>query len=185
MTVTTERAWRDFSDRLRRFIGARIPSDAEADDVLSDVFVKVHANIDSLEDEERLAPWLFRITRNTITDYYRKRRPASRDMDGIDLAAEEDPKQAAESMGQAMRNMVDQLPDKYREAIVLTEYEGLTQKQLAERLGISPSGAKSRVQRARAQLRDELLACCHFEFDRRGGIVDYTPRPRCCAQVAG
>ena len=185
MTVTTERAWRDFSDRLRRFIGARIPASTDADDVLSDVFVKVHSSIDSLEDEDRLAPWLFQITRNTITDHYRRRRAINESIDGLDVALEEDPEEAAESVRESMRGMVEQLPEKYREAIMLTEFEGLSQKQLAERLGISSSGAKSRVQRARSQLRDELLACCHFEFDRRGGIVDYTPRPRCCEPVPG
>lgn len=180
MTVTTERAWRDFSERLRRFIGVRVASTTEADDLLSDVFVKVHANIDSLEDEDRLAPWLFQITRNTITDHYRKRRLPSIDLDGVERRAPEEAETAEASVRASLRAMVDQLPDKSREALILTEFEGLTQKQLAERLGISVSGAKSRVQRARAQLRDELLACCHFEFDRRGRIIDYSPRPRCC-----
>jgi hypothetical protein len=64
--------------------------------------------------------------------------------------------------------MMDALPDAYREALRLTEYEGLSQKELSERLGISFSGAKSRVQRARAKLKQELLACCHFQFDQAG-----------------
>ena len=72
--------------------------------------------------------------------------------------------------------MIEGLPDAYREAIVLTEFEGLTQKELADRLGISLSGAKSRVQRARGQLKQMLLGCCQFEFDRRGGIIDCKPR---------
>ena len=65
-------------------------------------------------------------------------------------------------------------------ALVLTEFEGLTQVEMAEELGLSVSGAKSRVQRARAMLRDDLLECCHFEFDRLGHVIDYEPRPRCC-----
>lgn len=68
--------------------------------------------------------------------------------------------------------------DPYREAIVLTELEGLTQKELAERLGISVSGAKSRVQRGREQLMEALLDCCKFEFDRRGRVIDCSPRNR-------
>jgi RNA polymerase sigma-70 factor (ECF subfamily) len=65
----------------------------------------------------------------------------------------------------------------------LTEYQGLSQKQLAERMGISLSGAKSRVQRAREKLRDMLLRCCHFEFDRRDHIVNYEQRCCCCGPV--
>jgi RNA polymerase sigma-70 factor, ECF subfamily len=76
--------------------------------------------------------------------------------------------------------MVRGLPELDRQALVLTEYQGLTQKELAERLGLSFSWAKSRVQRAREKLRQQLLDCCHFELDRRGHIIDYQPRCHCC-----
>jgi RNA polymerase sigma-70 factor, ECF subfamily len=80
----------------------------------------------------------------------------------------------------SVKAMVDSLPDTYREALILTEYEGLTQRELAERLGLSLSGAKSRVQRAREKLKAMLLDCCHFEFDRLGKIIDYQPNCTCC-----
>jgi len=54
--------------------------------------------------------------------------------------------------------------------------------ELAARLGISISGAKSRVQRARQKVKDMLLTCCHYEFDRRGAILEYRQRCCCCAQ---
>ena len=72
--------------------------------------------------------------------------------------------------------MIEGLPVKHREALKLTEYEGMTQKELAAKLGISISGAKSRVQRARAMLKDALMQCCHFELDRYGTVIDYHPR---------
>jgi RNA polymerase sigma-70 factor, ECF subfamily len=71
-------------------------------------------------------------------------------------------------------------PDEYRQALLLTEYKGLTQRELAERLGLSFSGAKSRVQRAREKLKAMLLDCCHFEFDRLGKVIDYQPKCACC-----
>ena len=72
--------------------------------------------------------------------------------------------------------MVRQLPADYREAIELTELEGLTQVAVAERLGLSVSGMKSRVQRGRARLRAMLLRCCEIELDRRGRLVAFEPR---------
>lgn len=82
--------------------------------------------------------------------------------------------------------MIDNLPEPYREAVVLTELEGLTQKELAGRLGISLSGAKSRVQRGRQQLKEMLFDCCRFEFDRRGGVVDCEPRSKSdCPECGG
>ena len=81
----------------------------------------------------------------------------------------------------SVRAMVMSLPAQDRQALILTEYQGLTQKELAERLGLSLSGAKSRVQRARAKLKQQLLDCCHFELDRRGHVIDYQPRCACCS----
>jgi RNA polymerase sigma-70 factor (ECF subfamily) len=83
-----------------------------------------------------------------------------------------------------VRTMVTSLPTQDRQALILTEYQGLTQKDLAERLGLSFSGAKSRVQRARAKLKQQLLECCHFELDRRGHVIDYQPRCACCSAGA-
>jgi len=182
VTLTTEAVWRDFGDRLHSFIARRVAPDA-VDDLLSDVFVKVHARIDTLEDETRLAPWLFQVTRNTLADHYRRRRPSGTGLDGVEQMEAEDDYDAAETIAASLRELVDNLPDKYREALTMTEFDGLTQAEMAERLGLSISGAKSRVQRARGMLRDELLACCHFEFDRRGHVIDYEPRPRCCDTV--
>jgi hypothetical protein len=65
-----------------------------------------------------------------------------------------------------------------RDAVVLTELEALTQQELANRLGISLSGAKSRVQRGRAQLKQMLDEGCTFEFDRRGKVIGCEPREK-------
>ena len=83
----------------------------------------------------------------------------------------------------SMAAMANALPDAYREALRRTEYEGLSQKQLSEQLGISFSGAKSRVQRARARIKEQLLECCHFELDHAGRIIDYQPHCACCAGI--
>ena len=72
--------------------------------------------------------------------------------------------------------MVRGLPDNYRRAIELTELEGMTQAAAAERLGLSLPGAKSRVQRGRARLKEMLLRCCEIETDRRGRVIAFETR---------
>ena len=67
-----------------------------------------------------------------------------------------------------------------QKALILTEFEGLTQARAAAHLGLSTSGMKSRVQRARAQLKELLIACCQVDLDRRGDITSYTPRSGAC-----
>jgi RNA polymerase sigma-70 factor (ECF subfamily) len=177
MTPATESIWAEFAAKLGRFIRARVADPATAEDILQDVFVKIQSRLDHLRAPAKLQSWLYLIARNAIIDHYRKTRATSELPESLLTEPPEDSSEACE-LKDALRQMIDGLPDVYRDAIVLTEFEGLTQKELADRLGISLSGAKSRVQRAREQLKQLLLDCCHFEFDRRGGIMDCTPRAK-------
>jgi RNA polymerase sigma-70 factor (ECF subfamily) len=74
--------------------------------------------------------------------------------------------------------MIERLPEEYRQAVVLVDLEGLTQREAAAQLGLSLSGMKSRVQRGRRQLKEMLEACCMIELDRRRGVTDYEVRDR-------
>jgi len=78
-----------------------------------------------------------------------------------------------------IRALVSRLPAADREALELTDLGDLTQAELAGRLGISASGARSRVQRARARLKDAVLACCEVYLDAAGAVADYAPGPHC------
>ena len=180
MNDNLELLWDQYSTRLRAFIRSRVWDDAEAEDILQEVFIRIHRHLCCQPEWNKPKSWIYQIARNLIIDHYRRRRetvelpeslPAEPDL------PEEDPEAV---LALSLKEMIDGLPEHYRQALLLTEYQGLSQKQLAERLGISLSGAKSRVQRARERLRDMLLRCCHFEFDRRGRIVDYYQRCCCC-----
>jgi len=178
-----ETLWADVSTELRVFIRSRVEDDAAADDLLQEVFVRIHQNMARLRESERIHSWVYQIARNAIIDHYRSRRnlTALPEMlpDPTDLFQVAD---AAEELTGSIRQMVEALPEPYREALLLTEFEGLSQQELANRLGISLSGAKSRVQRARQRIKDELLTCCHFEFDRYGRVIDYWQRCCCCSK---
>lgn len=174
MTTTTEEVWTAFRYRLYTYIRARARSPEDADDILQDVFVKVHRRICTLEDEAHLASWLYRVTHNTIIDHYRKKRPEPT-LDDPPAAIEDDLPIAEQKLAPFLRELIDGLPTTYRDALTLTELEGLTQTEMGQRLGLSVSGAKSRVQRGRAMVRQQLLECCHVELDRRRHVIDYAP----------
>ncbi len=182
MTVELEGLWQEFSRRLLQFIRRRVPDDDIAEDMLQDVFVRIHAHLGTLRDRGKLESWIYQITRNAIVDYYRERRTAVELTEALAEGEDTSDERSAEAeLAASLREMVEALPEPYRQALLLSQYGGLSQKELAERLGISFSGAKSRVQRARQKIRDELLLCCHFEFDRRGTIIDYYEHCCCCA----
>ena len=184
MNATLEHIWHEFADKLGQFIRSRVSDRATAEDILQNVFLKIQGRLSKLEDPAKLQSWLYQIARNAIIDHYRTRKetievpetiPAEAPVDDVEM----------EGLKAAFRRMIYSLPEPYRDALVLTEFEGLTQKELANRLGISLSGAKSRVQRGRLQLKQMLLDCCSFEFDRRGKIIECEPRSKgTCGECA-
>jgi len=180
MKLSTEEIWNAFHQPLRAFIQNRVSDPEDADDLLQEVFVKLHTRLDTLQDEDRLVPWIYQVARHTIIDYYRARRPALPLPERLLVESDEASDDPTTQLARGLRAMIACLPKKYQQALVLTELEGQSQKVLADRLGLSLSGAKSRVQRGRTLLREAFLDCCHFEFDRRGKVVDYVPRPDCC-----
>jgi RNA polymerase sigma-70 factor (ECF subfamily) len=185
MDPALEPLWNDIHDRLHRFICSRLPDEDDADDILQDVFLRIHDRLDTVHDARKLEGWVFQIARNCIADYYRARRrmvPLYDRSEGDEAQAGDEPGDddaIVQNLAADIREIVLTLPEPYRQALILTEYEGLSQKELADRLGISLSGAKSRVQRARQKIKDALLSCCHFEFDARGLVYEY--RAHCCA----
>jgi RNA polymerase sigma-70 factor, ECF subfamily len=176
---STDAIWTHLSSDLRRFIRRRISDDHVADDLLQETFVRVHSNIGALQEADRVAAWVYRIARNVIHDHHRRAAHAAvalADADPVDDADECLSQMRCRGAGW-LDEMIRSLPEGYREAVQLAEIEGLSQQQVADRLGLSLSGAKSRIQRGRVMLKDDLDQCCHFELDSRGNIMDYDPKP--------
>jgi RNA polymerase sigma-70 factor (ECF subfamily) len=148
------------------------------EDILQEVFRRIHRNLESVKQRASLAPWVFQITRNAIADHYR--RLSGVKAEGLEKDFEPAASQDAEDLGplreisKCVEPMVAALANHYREALVLTDLQGMTQQEAAVQIGLSFSGMKSRVQRARRQVKKMLLECCRVELDRRGGIADYS-----------
>jgi RNA polymerase sigma-70 factor (ECF subfamily) len=187
--MTTEQVWKAYHVPLRQFIRAQVRDEQQTDDLLQEVFLKIHAHLDTVRAPEKVGNWLYQIARHAITDHYRLQQskttiPLSDELaERLAIPEEAKENEAVQRLLPHLLPLVQRLPRRYRQALLLTEVEGLTQKALAEQLGLSFSGAKSRVQRARDQLR-QLLGCCHFAFDRRGHIIDYSPDGERCASGA-
>jgi len=183
MRVATEDIWETFHVPLLLFIRKRVADSETAEDLLQEVFLKIHQRIETLSDVKKLESWMYQITRNSIVDYYRRNKPTTtlEEPEVLQLPEELPDDDIVSELFPSIRAMMNSLPELDRQALILTEYRGLTQKELGERLGLSFSGAKSRVQRAREKLKQMLLACCHFELDRQGHIINYQSRCQCCS----
>ncbi len=180
MAVNTpvEDLWRDLAGPLRGFLRARVRTEADADDLLQDVFVRIQRRLPELRDPARLQGWVYRIARNAVVDHYRTRK----DHDPLDLVPEaEDPAgRDVVDLTPTLRSFIAALPLVYREPLIRHEFQGEPLQEVAEALGLSLTAVKSRVRRARAKLREMLDQCCRFEFDRRGRVIGATPRAAAC-----
>ncbi|MBU1342011.1 MAG: RNA polymerase sigma factor SigZ [Proteobacteria bacterium] len=169
-----ESDWKKFGRQLKIFIKKKIKPEDNADDILMEVFMKIEKNIDQLKDTEKLVPWVYRITRNTITDHYRKKTIATIDIDTLpEIPDKNNDVDRSEEIKNALKPFIDALPKEYKNALVSIDIEGMTQKDFAVKHAISLSGAKSRIQRARTLLKKELCKCCEFHSDVYGNIYHY------------
>ena len=180
MTDITEQIWKDYNSKLHAFIRSRVSDPSTADDILQDVFTKIYSRIDTLSNENKIQGWIYQITRNAIIDHYRSLKKMDELPESIAVPEPDPGDQTRQEIGTWFEPMMESLPEHYREALMLSEIEGLTQKEVALRQGISLSGAKSRVQRGRSMLKDILVDCCRFEFDHQGNVIDYEERTETC-----
>jgi RNA polymerase sigma-70 factor (ECF subfamily) len=170
-------AWTELHAAVRAFVSRRVSDLHTADDIAQDVMLKLQSQLAAQpQADDKLDSWIFRVARNAIIDHYRARR-GDASIDG-ELAASEPAANPAAELSGCVRQIIQRLPPEYAEALTLTDLEGLSQQQLADRIGLSLSAAKSRVQRAREKLRTMLLDCCEIERSRSGGVVDYQTTPR-------
>ena len=175
--------WQEYGARLRQFLLSRVKNRADADDLLQEILIKTYQNLNTVQKSERLLSWLFQIARNTLIDYYRKSGVETSHQDIVKGAIWKDSEpeqyeQIRQELTNCIRPFLNQLPEKYREAIEIVDLQGRSQKELAQQLGLSHSAVKSRVQRGRRLLKAKFEECCRCELDMRGNVVDYEVKPK-------
>ena len=166
---------------IRAFVARRARTPHDVEDITQETLVRLYRSAPNLRDEQALEGWMYRIARSAITDHYRRAtvRPAPVDPEQADLQGqsdESDPVHAERALAACLSPLLARIPDTYRTALELTDLGDLTQHEAAAQLQLSPSGMKSRVQRGRRMLRDEVVKCCHIELDARGALADATAR---------
>jgi len=178
----TEQIWRELSERLRQFVRSRVESAADVDDIMQTVFMRIHSKLDGLRQPDRLESWIFQITRNSIADHFRRKQPVQDDVDSIvDHSTRMQPDNATAEIARCLTPLIERLSEDQRQALSMYEFEGVSQKDIAKRESISLSAAKSRIQRGRKALEVMLKACCEFQFDRRGNVMEYKATDaNCC-----
>lgn len=192
--LNDRQTWQVLDAKLRPFVAGRVPA-RDVDDVVQEVFLRIQRGLSQLRDDQRFGPWVYRVARSAVVDHWRRsaRHPLASGEPGEAAlhrqqhTSEHLPEATEQEVANYAALLVDTLPAPYREALTLTELQGMSQRDAAARLGISVSGMKSRVQRGREKLRTALENCCHIALDARRRVIGCQPRgsgesfPDCCS----
>jgi RNA polymerase sigma-70 factor (ECF subfamily) len=185
--LVEDATWSELRGRLHSFIARRVSDSSIHDDLAQEILLRLHRGLPSLRDTERLDAFAYQIARNAIADHHRRgQREQPVAPDSLDERASLSPPADQDEAGagraqlaRCLRPLIERLDDPYREAMLLTDLGDLSQAEAARQLGLSEPGMRSRVQRARSQLRDALAECCTVELDAAHQIGQVERRGRC------
>jgi RNA polymerase sigma factor (sigma-70 family) len=166
--------------RLRDFIRRRVPNEADAEDLLQDVFYEAILAYRLMKPVERWGAWMFQVARNRIIDRFRKKRAGSMErafsvasLDGAELLLEDilpsleggpEAAYARNVLMEALEEAIDELPEEQRAVFIAHEIEGLSMKEISHRTGAGLNTVLSRKRYAVLHLRDRLQSF-YDEFD--------------------
>lgn len=166
-------AWDRYENELRHFLHSRLKDHAVAEDLLQDVFVKAITEGQRFCQLDNTRAWLFTVTRNRVTDYQRTHK--IHDNVPQQLAASVDIAEPVVNLSKCLPAAIKKLSQEDQEIIQLCDLEGLNQSEYARQKGITLAGAKSRIQRARKRLKNELNIACKIIFDEQGNVCCFDP----------
>lgn len=179
-----------YKPKIYRYL-VRLVGEYEAADLTQDVFVNISRALERFRGKSQLSTWIYRIATNAALD--RLRRPSFKqtarkglsgnwpgrsktEIEDKDVWTGEAPPSVdqqliREEMNQCIRAFIDRLPSNYRTALVLSELEELTNREIADILGISLHTVKIRLHRARVKLKGELVTHCSFYRNERNELA--------------
>ncbi|CUJ85175.1 RNA polymerase sigma factor SigM [Shimia thalassica] len=176
--ISTDQIWAEYRTALKGFLHNRVANAADVDDLLQDILLKTHMNLNELQSAKSIRGWLFAVARNATIDHYRKQGRALPDADDLWYADEDlDPQDEFEP---CLRPFITGLPDAQAALLTAVDLEGVSQRDYAEAEGISYSTLKSRVKTARNALRGQFDRCCALTLDHNGAVIDYSRRKKSC-----
>jgi RNA polymerase sigma factor, sigma-70 family len=169
--------WNSVQNELKGFVYKRVKDKALTEDIVHDVFLKVQAKIHQVKETDKLFGWIYQVTRNTITDHFRK---TSKTINPKDIDWESSQPNFNDCVTNAINELIPTLPDMYRIPLEMTELKGMSQLEVAEKLNLNYTTAKARVQRARQMLKDKLDEILIVKTDGFGNVILCKDRGPCC-----
>lgn len=168
--------WEGYKEGLRNYILKKVKDEDTANELSHEVLMKVYGTCCSGNQIRNVKSWLYQIAHNTSIDYLRKQQKINSALPELSNDPEETTYQEAAELVAPLLLM---LPPKYALPLKLADIDGLKQAAIAEKLELSLTATKSRIQRARKLLKDLIIQCCHIETDHQGNLTAFGVKNTC------
>ena len=178
--MNIEKIWPEYRSGIKSFLHSKISNNADVDDLLQDIMIKSFEKLDTLQSDENLKAWIYQIARNSVIDFYRK-KSAEPEVNPADLWYGESNGPDDHILSNCVRPFIEVLHADAAELLIAIDLEGMSQKEYAHQHDISYSTLKSRVHKARQDLRGLFDKCCRMSVDGLGNINDYHPKSDDCS----
>ncbi|HAS45920.1 MAG TPA: RNA polymerase subunit sigma-70 [Microscillaceae bacterium] len=152
------------------YVKKRVNNNEDAEDLTQEVFYKLSKS--KVEDVNNVKNWVYTIAKNTITDYYRKKKVQVEAIDErlVDETYHED--NVVPELSGCVAAFLKQLPEEYRSIMTLSELNNIPQKDIAKQLGMNYTTVRSKVQRGRKKLKEIFATYCTVTQGAKGSILD-------------
>ena len=167
--------WLEYKNGLKYYIFKKVKNEEIANDLSHEVLMKVYNSCCSHIEIKNVRSWMFQIAHNTTIDYLKKQQKYT---DHIPENYEED-QTVFQDAGEIIKPLIQLLPEKYATPLQLSDIEELKQKEVAQKLNLSLTATKSRVQRARNLLKEKIIECSHLEKDDKGNLISIEVKSDC------
>lgn len=169
--------WEDYKASLYLYILKRVEDQDVAKDILQEVLLKSYQYCSKGKTVLYLKSWLYKIAQNSIIDYFKK--AGKRAPIDFDLPEQDEHHSLVGEASEYIRVLLKLLPDEYAIPLSMHDLEDIDQKTIAEKLHLTLSNTKSRIQRARTKLKERFLECCAVAFDQNGEMISFDIKPYC------
>lgn len=168
--MSTKDIWNLYANNLKNFILSKTKDLALTDDILQDVFVKIHSKKHSLKDETNLKSWVFSIANNTLLDEFRKQKKTEPKDSSFLENSKENIAKSNHSPEDCLLPLIMRLPKKYKDVLFLASIKGMKQAEISKQLNLSLPATKSRILRGRELLKKSFMDCCNYTLDENGHL---------------
>lgn len=183
ISVDFSKIHREFRPMVFHYLNGMVGKD-NAEDLTQVVFEKINRSLTDFRGESSLATWIYRIATNVALDHSRcvSVRPKTIPLDTIDTKCEcyvlsDEKLQNAEhglmrrEMNACIHRLVKRMPEGERVVLILSEFEGMKNREIADILAISLEAVKIRLHRARTRLKMDIEVECNLSRDERNELV--------------